>query len=104
MALCPGQNFFYSFLILSRSQFVMDTDTWEAVPSIQNDVLIITGEDDIIVPPSNSRALADRLPHPWLTVFRNAGHGVMAQYRDDIVDLIDVFLAWTARSTAYLLA
>lgn len=78
-------------------QFFWDNGTWDALPIVQNNVLLIAGENDVIVPVENAKAMAARLPLPWLSIFKEAGHGVMTQYRPDILDLVDVFLTWAAR-------
>lgn len=78
-------------------QFFWEEDTWDALPHVQNNVLLIAGEYDILIPVQGTKDMASRLPSPWLSIFKEAGHGVMAQYRPDVLDLIDVFLSWAAR-------
>jgi len=45
--------------------------------------IVVTGEDDIVIRPRNSRILASRIPHAILEVIANAGHG--APFTDPLV-------------------
>lgn len=65
---------------------------WDALPLVRNPVLLIAGQYDILVPAQSSRAMAARLPAPWLVVIPEAGHGVASQCRDTVLDLVDAFL------------
>ena len=47
---------------------------------INNSALIITGADDVLVPPQNAHYLAEKIPHARLVSFENGGHGLMFQY------------------------
>jgi pimeloyl-ACP methyl ester carboxylesterase len=60
--------------------------------SIQQPVLVVTGEDDRMVPSSNSVDLARRLPHAQLILYRDAGHGGIFQYHDEFVKEVLTFL------------
>lgn len=77
-----------------RPQFYADTTVWDAVPSITNDLLLVGGEEDLIVPPQNVRAIAERVPTPWLVIFKEAGHAAMWQYPEEFLSLVDTFLSF----------
>lgn len=47
---------------------------------IKNSTLIITGADDILVPPQNAYYLAEKIPNARLVSYENGGHGLMFQY------------------------
>ncbi|KAL6776742.1 hypothetical protein ACKKBF_B30745 [Auxenochlorella protothecoides x Auxenochlorella symbiontica] len=72
--------------------FNVETAVWDALPLVRNPVLLIAGQYDILVPVQSSRAMAARLPAPWLVVIPEAGHGVASQCRDTVLDLVDAFL------------
>ena len=55
-------------------------------------VLIGTGTEDIVIPPSNALKLVNTIPGAWLAQFPRAGHAVMAQYPRALADLINCFL------------
>jgi poly(3-hydroxyoctanoate) depolymerase len=47
---------------------------WAAPWSVQQPTLVLTGDDDPIVPPANSRILASLIPGAQLEVIRGGGH------------------------------
>ena len=59
---------------------------------IQQPVLVVNGEDDRMVPSSNSVDLAHRLPQAHLILYRDAGHGGIFQYHDEFVTQVLHFL------------
>ncbi len=56
-------------------------------------VLIATGNEDIVIPPSNTLKLVNAIPNAWLAQFPHGGHAFMAQYPHQLADLINCFLA-----------
>src|SRR6267143_2764672 len=60
---------------------------------ITRPVLIATGSEDIVIPPSNALKLVDAIPGAWLAQFPHGGHTFMAQYSRPLADLINCFLA-----------
>jgi len=60
---------------------------------ITRPVLIATGSEDMVIPPSNALKLVDTIPGAWLAQFPRGGHAFMAQYPRPLADLIDCFLA-----------
>ncbi|WP_084679711.1 alpha/beta fold hydrolase [Curvibacter lanceolatus] len=61
--------------------------------AIQQPVLVANGDDDRMVPSSNSYDLAKRLPHAQLIIYPDAGHGGIFQYHEDFVPKALAFLA-----------
>ena len=59
---------------------------------IQQPVLVANGEDDRMVPSSNSADLAQRLPHAQLILYPDAGHGGIFQYHEAFVKAALKFL------------
>ena len=60
--------------------------------SIQQPVLVANGDNDVMVPSINSFALARRLPNAQLSIFPDAGHGGIFQYRETFVQQALTFL------------
>jgi pimeloyl-ACP methyl ester carboxylesterase len=56
-------------------------------------VLIATGTEDVVIPPSNALKLVNALRSAWLAQFPRGGHAFMAQYPRPLADLINGFLA-----------
>src|SRR5437763_3359607 len=63
------------------------------VREITRPVLIATGGEDIVIPPSNALKLVDAIPSAWLAQFPHGGHAFIAQYPRPLADLINRFLA-----------
>ena len=55
-------------------------------------VLIATGTDDVVIPPSNALKLVNAIPGAWLAQFRGGGHAFTAQYPSSLADLINGFV------------
>jgi pimeloyl-ACP methyl ester carboxylesterase len=60
--------------------------------SIEQPVLVANGDNDRMVPSSNSADLARRLPHAQLVLYRDAGHVGIFQYHDEFVKKVLEFL------------
>lgn len=54
--------------------------TYDRLPSIKSPTLLITGDEDVITPPQNSRVLNGRIPDARLVVMHGGGHGVQYQF------------------------
>ncbi|MBV4451961.1 MULTISPECIES: alpha/beta fold hydrolase [Pseudomonas] len=54
--------------------------------------LIANGDNDIMVPSSNSAELANRIPNAQLIIYQDAGHGGIFQYHADFVAQASAFL------------
>ena len=65
----------------------------EALKQVRNPVLIVNGDEDVIVSTANSIALFEVLPNAKLSIFPDAGHGGIFQYADAFVDQTLRFLA-----------
>jgi pimeloyl-ACP methyl ester carboxylesterase len=61
--------------------------------AIKQPVLVANGDDDRMVPTSNSYDLAKRLPNAQLVIYPDAGHGGIFQYHEDFVPKAQAFLA-----------
>jgi len=53
---------------------VLSHDTYDRLPDLRMPVLVLTGDDDRIIPAGSSRPLLDRIPDARLHVIQNAGH------------------------------
>jgi pimeloyl-ACP methyl ester carboxylesterase len=68
------------------------SSTFDHLKDIKAPTLVITGSDDILIPPQNSRKLAENIPGAKLIEYKGSGHGVISQMRDAYVkDLMDFF-------------
>lgn len=53
--------------------------------SLPGPVLLLHGADDLLVPPANAAVLTEVFPNASLTVFPEAGHGVVFQHHDEVI-------------------
>jgi pimeloyl-ACP methyl ester carboxylesterase len=53
--------------------------------TIRQPVLVANGEQDVMVPTSNTYDLAKRLPNAKVKIYPDAGHGGVFQYHEDFV-------------------
>jgi len=83
--------------LLKRQGAAMDAWHRNGVTSrlreIRVPVLIATGTEDIVIPPSNGLKLVNAIPGAWLAQVPHGGHAFMAQYPRELADLINTFLA-----------
>jgi pimeloyl-ACP methyl ester carboxylesterase len=60
--------------------------------TVQQPVLVVNGDEDVMVPSFNSFELARRLPNAKLSIFPDAGHGGIFQYHAAFVQQALAFL------------
>jgi pimeloyl-ACP methyl ester carboxylesterase len=60
---------------------------------VKQPVLVVNGDNDRMVPTSNSHDLAKRLPNSELIIYPDSGHGGVFQYHEDFVPKALSFLA-----------
>jgi pimeloyl-ACP methyl ester carboxylesterase len=65
---------------------------WGPAWSIRHPTLVVTGDDDPIVPPANSRMLAACLPDARLHIVPGGGHLVLFDSPDEVAPVVAGFL------------
>ena len=78
----------------ARRQFVACTNssTYDRLQDIKAPTLVMTGTDDILIPPQNSLKIAERIPGAKLVEYKGSGHGFISQMRDAYLkDLMGFF-------------
>ena len=69
-------------VLMRQMEAVMGHDTHERLASVAHPCLIMTGDEDVLVPPANAQVLADRLPNARLVLLPGAGHCAHIQVPD----------------------
>jgi pimeloyl-ACP methyl ester carboxylesterase len=69
--------------------------TCNKLSTITKPTLVITGSEDITSPPANSIMIAQKIPGAWLVQIKGGGHGVMFQYPQQFVSILETFLSVT---------
>ncbi len=62
---------------------------------IRAPALIVTGTDDVVIPPENSSILGRRIPGARIIPFHGAGHGLMYQFPEEFSGAVISFLERT---------
>ncbi len=70
--------------------------SWKGVyadlPTIRNRTLVITGDQDIVIPPENGVIIADAIPNATLIIRQGQGHGMIFVEPVEIAGIIGEFL------------
>ena len=74
-------------------QATMTLRVFKHLKDITAPTLVVTGQDDILIPAANSEILAREIPGAQLAIFANAGHGFFIAARDAFVKVFQEFLA-----------
>ncbi|MDP2796515.1 MAG: alpha/beta fold hydrolase [Methanoregula sp.] len=74
------------------SAFSEWTGSFFRLADICSPTLVITGTDDVIIPPVNSHIISGRIPGAQLVEIPGAGHGLMYQFPDRFSDCVLTFL------------
>jgi pimeloyl-ACP methyl ester carboxylesterase len=64
----------------------------QSLKSISNQVLVINGDHDIMVPTALSFELAERLPNSRIEIFADSGHGSLFQFPERFAKSVLTFL------------
>jgi pimeloyl-ACP methyl ester carboxylesterase len=67
--------------------------SYDRLPAIISPTLLVTGTEDIIIPPGNSGIIASRISVAWTSYLRGGGHGVMLQYPREFARILLGFMA-----------
>jgi len=80
------------YALMRQSQAIAGFDSYDRLPNLRTPTLVMTGENDVLVPPGNSETLAERIPGAELVKIPGAGHGFLKQRTDEAVPKILGFL------------
>jgi pimeloyl-ACP methyl ester carboxylesterase len=101
----------------SRSQFppsshgyamqIVGGSTWTSRPflsRLKTETLVISGDDDPLIPVANPKYLASRIPNAKLDIVPNAGHLMLCDDAPHLAERIRRFIGPTETETARRLA
>jgi 3-oxoadipate enol-lactonase len=60
---------------------------------LRHSTLVITGSEDVLIPPDNSRILVDAIPDSRLVEFEGGGHGLFVQFPEEAAAEVLAFLS-----------
>lgn len=82
-----------SYALKAQMEAIGQHDTFDRLPNITCPTLIQTGLEDVLVPPENSRMLAEHIPNARLIEYPDAGHVYLDEVGALAIDDILTFLA-----------
>jgi pimeloyl-ACP methyl ester carboxylesterase len=71
---------------------VPKTDRYGQLKKIKQPILVVNGQNDIMIPSINSFILQQHLPNATLILYPDAGHGAIFQNPDLFVSHVRLFL------------
>lgn len=71
---------------------ILTFSSYSRLPQIQMPTLVMTGNQDVLIPPQNSEILARRIPNARLVVFPGGGHGFTSQFPEQFCQEVEKFL------------
>ena len=79
---------------------IQSFDAADRLHTLPVPTLVITGTEDVLVPPANAHVLAELLPDAALVELEGAGHAIHADCRDTLNELIHEFFTESELSRA----
>jgi pimeloyl-ACP methyl ester carboxylesterase len=76
----------------AQIEAVLSHDTYDRLPEIEAPTLILTGDDDRIIPAPSSDVLHLRIPRSRLEVIEGAGHLFFLEKPEETIELVQGFL------------
>ncbi len=80
---------------------IQSFDAADRLKTLSVPTLVITGTEDVLVPPANAHVLAELLPDAALVELEGAGHAIHAECRDTLNELIHEFCTDSGLSKAF---
>lgn len=69
-------------VLIRQLEAIEHHDTWERLPLIHAPTLVLAGKEDALIPPENSRILAERIPGARLQIIEGGGHLFLVEQED----------------------
>jgi len=69
---------------LNQIGAVYGFDAYDRLPQITTPTLVLTGTDDVLIPPANAKIIAERIPNARLIEFSEGGHLFFIEKADEV--------------------
>jgi pimeloyl-ACP methyl ester carboxylesterase len=79
-------------VLIHQLKAIQGHDTWGDLIRIQNPTLVLVGKEDVLIPPENSKILAERIPNARLRVIEGGGHQFLIEQPDAFNNAVLEFL------------
>lgn len=81
-----------SHALMNQSHAISTMDTYTHLPGLKVPVLVMTGDEDVLVPPENSEKIAAQIPGSELILIPGCGHGFLKQKTGESIGHVLRFL------------
>lgn len=82
----------YAAMVRAEDPWLRSNANFAQLPSIEVPTLVITGDQDVVTPPSNSRRISRALPLSRLVLVPGAGHSFLFQDPAGVATVVSDFL------------
>ncbi len=79
-------------VVLNQLAGILAWSSYRRLPTLRIPTLVAHGEYDHILPPSNGRMVAQRIPNAEFSLLRNAGHMIVTDQPETAVEILERFL------------
>ncbi len=76
-----------------QMEAVLEWESLSRLPRIECPTLVITGDQDVLVPAEDARTLAEKIPRAQLIIYPGVGHGIFGQITEKATRDILKFLS-----------
>lgn len=87
----------------AETKFTNDRTVYDGITTTSKSILLLTGAEDMVVPPETQMILFDRIPGVWLGFLPKTGHGAMYTYPEVMTNLVGAFTSMDATQAAVAL-
>jgi pimeloyl-ACP methyl ester carboxylesterase len=70
-------------------------NSFDRLGELKMPVLVMNGDNDLLVPTSQSWEMAVKIPNAQLVIYPKAGHGFLYQYASEVAEQVNTFLDGT---------
>ncbi len=81
----------YAYLLQINA--IYGFDAFDRLPQIAAPTMVLTGTDDVLIPPANSRGIAAKIPNAQLVEFDHAGHLFFVEKAGNVNELLIRFFS-----------
>lgn len=74
-----------SHALMNQSHAILTMDTYTHLPGLKVPVLVMTGDEDVLVPSENSEKIAAQIPGSKLVMIPGCGHGFLKQKTEEAI-------------------
>jgi pimeloyl-ACP methyl ester carboxylesterase len=67
-------------------------NAWDRLSELQMPVLVMNGDNDVLIPSSRSWEMVQKIPGAQLIIYPHSGHGFLYQYVELVAEHVNMFL------------